>query len=105
MAHMEKKTIQVQISGIDYALKTDEDPGEVAKVIRFVDEKIKSLSDSTKVKSDTKIAVLAALNIASELFHMQKKYQEALTKLEKFETESKELCNTIDSQLSRFLEY
>ena len=55
---MEKQSIQVKIGGIQYSLKTDEDPQEVEKVARYLDNTINSLTGNTSVTSQTKIAVL-----------------------------------------------
>lgn len=101
---MDKKSITVQIGGLEYSLKTDENPEEVTKVIRFVDEKIRNLTENTSVTSQTKIAVLTALNIASELFLIKQEYREVLEKLEQYEADSAKLGNIIDKQLDRYSE-
>ncbi|RMF57401.1 MAG: cell division protein ZapA [Calditrichaeota bacterium] len=99
-----KQSIQVKVCDTDFALRTDGDPDQVRQVAAYVDAKIRSLSESTSVKSPMKIAVLAALNIAEELFNMKKEYYQLLQNLEKVEARSKELSDQIEHQLSSFKE-
>ncbi len=101
---MEKKTVQVQIFGLEYALKSDSDEDYVRSLARFVDEKIRQLWEATSVKSQTKVAVLAALNIADELFQLMRKYHALKRQLEQYEQKSKELSQSIDSKLSELSE-
>lgn len=103
-ANREKKTIRVEIDGMDYSLKSDNDPEYVESIANYVNEKIQKLTLKTNVKSQTKIAVLAALNIADEYFHLQKSYENSVRKLENFEAKSKELCDQVDDHLDRVLE-
>jgi cell division protein ZapA len=100
---MEKKSIKVQIFGMDYSLKSDKDPEYIKQVAEFVDEKIQKLSTNTNVKSQTKIAVLVALNIADELFQLKKHYENSLKVFENIELNSKELCDSVDDHLNQFL--
>ena len=100
---MEKSSIKVQIFGMDYSLKSDKDPEYIRKVAEFVDEKIQRLSTNTNVKSQTKIAVLVALNIADELFQLKKQYENSQKVSENIELKSKELCDSVDDHLNQFL--
>ncbi len=95
---MESKSIRVQIFGMEYSLKSDNSEEYVNEVANYVDSKIKSLSENTSVKSQTKIAVLAALNIADELFRVREKYSKALGKIDQ---KSEELSDSIDRYLER----
>lgn len=85
-------------------MKSDSDEAYVRSLAQFVDEKIRQLWQSTSVKSQTKVAVLAALNIADELFQLMKKYHVLKNQLEQYEQKSKELNQSIDSKLSELSE-
>lgn len=100
---MDKNSIKVQIFGMDYSLKSDKDPEYIKQVAEFVDEKIQKLSTNTNVKSQTKIAVLVALNIADELFQLKKQYENSSKVFENIELKSKELCDSVDDHLNQFL--
>ncbi len=91
---MEKKPIKVQIFGNEYSLKSDASEDHVLRVAAYVDEKLRRLSEKTHVNSETKIAVLAALNIADELFRLKASYE---TLKQQIEEESRQLNAKIDA--------
>lgn len=61
------QTVTVDIYGEQYPVKTDDEPEYVQKVAQYVDKKMKEIADTGKVVTTSKIAILAALNIADEL--------------------------------------
>src|SRR6266545_7490929 len=62
------RVIPVEIHGQRYPIRSTLDPVYVAKLASYVDEKIKAAGDSTPTGDSVRLAVLAALNIADELF-------------------------------------
>jgi cell division protein ZapA len=60
--------ITIQIYGENYTLKAGRDPSYMKKVAAFVDEKMREVSSGGKAVTTDKVAMLAALNIADELF-------------------------------------
>ncbi|MBN1755511.1 cell division protein ZapA [bacterium] len=67
-----KKVYKVIIHGREYPIRSDEKEEYVLKVANYVDSKMKDISDSSRpFPSPTGIAVLAALNIADELFKIK----------------------------------
>jgi cell division protein ZapA len=64
----EQEGIPVEILGVQYRIKGDADPEYVKEVAYYVDSKMREISQRFSVGSPTKAAVLAALNIADELF-------------------------------------
>lgn len=69
---MSSSHVSVKIYGEAYPLKAGGDEAYVTEVARYVDEKMHEVAASAKVVSTTKIAVLAALNIADELFRLRR---------------------------------
>ena len=63
----EPKTTLVKIMGVDYPIKGYAPSEYVQKIAKYVDEKMKEISSELQLSSE-KIAVLAAINIADELF-------------------------------------
>ena len=61
------QTVTVDIYGEQYAVKTDDEVEYVRQVAQYVDRKMKEIADTGKVVTTSKIAILAALNIADEL--------------------------------------
>ena len=64
-----KRSVSVQIAGVKYALKTEEDDRYVKQVAAFVDGKIRDVQKHTRTVDTQAVAVLTALQIAEELFH------------------------------------
>ena len=62
-----KGSVSVEIFGHEYKIKGDADPDYMEGIARYVDSKMKEVSQGTPVGSLAKIAILAALNIADEL--------------------------------------
>ena len=64
-----KRSVTVQIAGVKYALKTEEDDRWVKQVAAFVDGKIREVQKHTRTVDTQAVAVLTALQIAEELFN------------------------------------
>jgi cell division protein ZapA len=62
------RVIPVEIAGQKYPIRSTLDQEYVARLAIYVDEKIRAAADSTPTGDTLRLAVLAALNIADELF-------------------------------------
>ena len=62
------RIVPVEIQGQRYPIRTSLDPEYVARLAAFVDERMRAAADSTPTGDSQRLAVLAALNIADELF-------------------------------------
>ncbi len=67
----EKGGITVEIFGHQYKIRGDADPEYMAEIARYVDQKMKEVAKGAPVGSLAKIGILAALNIAEELFRVR----------------------------------
>jgi cell division protein ZapA len=65
------RVIPVEIHGQRYPIRSGLDPEYVARLATYVDEKIRAAADSTPTGDSLRLAVLAALNIADELFRLR----------------------------------
>jgi cell division protein ZapA len=63
--------LTVKIYGENYPLKTDEPTARLEELARYVDTRMREVAASGKVVATNKIAVLAALHIADELFRLR----------------------------------
>ena len=72
----------VTIFGKEYTLRGDADPEYVQKVASFVHERMSEVAKTSSVASTDKVAILAAVNIADELFREKRSRLEAETTLE-----------------------
>ncbi len=61
------ETVTVSIYGESYTLRSNGDPESAREAARFVDGKMREIASGGKVIPTSKIAILAALNIADEL--------------------------------------
>jgi len=63
-----KQSVTVQIAGVKYALKTDEDERWVKAVSALVDQRFREIQKKARTPDTQAVAVLTALQIAEELF-------------------------------------
>ena len=68
----------------------------VEKIAQYVDEKMREIDRNQTLKSTTRVAILAALNIAEELFQ-ERIYRNKL--LDQLDKESKKLNNELTEVL------
>jgi len=64
--------VEIEILGRRYALRSDRPPEHLRAVATYVDGKLRELSGGRPASVQRDHAILAALNIASELFHVQR---------------------------------
>ena len=76
-----KRSVTVQIAGVRYALKTEEDDRWVKQVAAFVDGKIREVQKHTRTVDTQAVAVLTALQIAEELFNERRESGELRKKI------------------------
>jgi len=62
------RIVPVEICGQRYPIRSALDPEYVSRLATYVDEKMRAAADSTPTGDSLRLAVLAALNIADELF-------------------------------------
>jgi cell division protein ZapA len=60
--------IPVEIHGQRYPVRSTLDPEYVARLASYVDQKMRAAAESTPTGDSMRLAVLAALNIADEVF-------------------------------------
>lgn len=68
---MTERVIPVEVQGQRYPIRTALEPEYVQRLAVFVDEKIRAAADSAPTGDSLRLAVLAALNIADELFRVR----------------------------------
>jgi cell division protein ZapA len=68
--------MKVEIFDQTYNVQAEGDEAYLRNVAAFVDEKMRAVAESTRQADSTRIAVLAALNMADELFSLRKRQEE-----------------------------
>ena len=67
----EAQVVSVEIRGKRYPIRSALDPQYVNGLAAYVDDKMRAAAEATPVGDNLRLAVLAALNIADELFRCQ----------------------------------
>ena len=78
----DKEGVTVDIFGHEYKIRGDADPGYILEIAQYVDGKMKEVAHGAPAGSLTKIAILAALNIAEELFRERTEKQRFMQDVE-----------------------
>ena len=73
---MGKKSIAVEIAGQRYVVKSDADATYVRNLASFVSKRIAEVESGNRSIPTARLAVLAALNIADELFQERSRQKE-----------------------------
>ena len=94
----ESITTIVNIMGVDYPITGKASSEYVTRIASYVDVKMKEISSEIKLKSPEKIAVLAAINIADELFSLQETEQQ---KVEQVKDRVDHILEKVDRELNR----
>ncbi|MCK4404144.1 MAG: cell division protein ZapA [candidate division Zixibacteria bacterium] len=93
-----KQSVKVNIFGEDYPIKGDTDAFYIQEVAKYVDQKMKEVSEKLSNKLPLRVAVLAAMNIADELF---KEREDKEKKLLNVEERSQSLLEQLNSKVSQ----
>jgi cell division protein ZapA len=78
----ESNATTVEIFGREYKIKGADD-GYIRDIARYVDEKMKEVSRGTTLPSQDRLAILAAMHIADELFQYKRESSDTLTNIER----------------------
>jgi cell division protein ZapA len=72
----------VQIFGHEYKIKGHADKDYIERMAKYVDGKMKELASNSSLPSQDRLAILAALNIADELFQERTQSKNTLSSVE-----------------------
>lgn len=67
------KTIDVEIYGQRYTIRGEADEAYIRRLAHFVDDQMKRVAEGMKTATPSKLAVLTAINLAHQLFEVEKK--------------------------------
>ena len=94
---MLKKPYTLNILGIELIVMSEDEPEHVNRVAAYVEEKLKSAMNDANISDTAILSVLAAMNIADELFRTENKYKERILYLE---TKIEELIKMIETKVT-----
>jgi len=73
MSEQDTSLVPVVIMGQTYKVRAEEDVAYIEELARFVDTKMRTIAEATGTSESLKVAILAALNIADELFKAEER--------------------------------
>lgn len=92
------RSMQVEIYGQRYTLKGRASEAYVRELAGYVDRKMREIAEVSNVNSPAKVAILASLNIADELFQQRTLLEQKEGVLKKAEQRVSSLIDTIEEQ-------
>jgi len=67
-------TVKVSILGNEYTIKGEADDTYIQELARYVDQKMREISQNTNLATPLKISILTAINLADEIFRLRTKH-------------------------------
>jgi len=89
--------VTVTIYGQEYPIRGRGDEERIRSVAKYVDERMMQIEEQTSVSSPTRLAILAALNIADELFTLRREKERIVSE---FEEKAKELAEALNQGMN-----
>jgi cell division protein ZapA len=93
---MSSNQVKVNIFGSEYVLKAEGNQEYIKNIASYVDKKMRDVDKTQKINASVKVAILAALNIADELFQ-EKEYRDRL--LNQINEDSRKLNRSLEEAL------
>ncbi len=92
-----KSSEKVEIFGQEYKIRGAGDPQYIHKIAGYVDKKMREIAHSSGILSQSRIAILAALNIADELYQEREKRERVQGELGR---QAERLSELLDNKIS-----
>jgi cell division protein ZapA len=97
-----RKPVVAYIAGQRYVVRSDADKSYVQTLARYVDERVKEIQRTSRPASTQSLAVLAALNIADDLFQERQRRSELKRKVRE---RSQAVINYLDKEVKTRLQH
>jgi cell division protein ZapA len=97
---MEKRQLRIDVLGTSFVIQSDESPEHLALLSSFVKDRIEEVKARYAFADPLTVAVLAALNIADDLFKTREGKAPAMQSTE-IENVAERLISRIDDELLR----
>ena len=96
---MEKRQLRIDVLGTSFVIQSEESPEHLAMLSSFVRERIEEVKARYAFADPLTVAVLAALNIADDLFKVRGG-REPSSQVAEIQTVAQRLINRIDEALA-----
>jgi len=94
---VEIRPVKISVGGEEYSVKGDTDSQTILQIADFVNRRIAEIFQKTPHQSNHRVTVLAALNIAEELFREK---QANDRQVQEFESRASKLLEWLDHKLT-----
>lgn len=89
--------VSVRIAGEEYTIRGEADTQTITRISEYVDQKLSEVGQGLSAAERYRTAILAAVNIAGELFESRKNLDEASRKLDQLSFKAKEMSKKIEN--------
>ncbi len=89
--------VQVKIYGQVYSIKGTDDPEHIRELAAFIDAKMTEIEKGTGTFEPHRVAILASLTIADELFRLREQYHKLGVSAEGAVKRLLSITDTVDS--------
>jgi len=97
--------VNVRIYGQDYTIAGDRDEETIRAIAAYVDEKMREVGRNYASNAQGSLAVLAAINMADELFGVRSQVEELSAAKAQMEKDAQHYMNMWDEAKKSFLQY
>ena len=94
-----KNVVQVEIFGHSYTIRGEAQQDYILDVAAYVDRKMREITEKLPVASLSKVAILASLNIADELFKERTRRENEERDLRDWSSRTAKLTAVLDEAL------
>jgi cell division protein ZapA len=101
---MEKRQLRIEVLGTSFVIQSDESPENLARLSSYVKAKIEEVKSRYSFADPLTVAVLAALNIADEMFK-SREGREPTGPVEELTSVAERLISRMDDQLLEHTPY
>ena len=98
-AMVAKNVVQVEIFGHSYTIRGEAQHEYILEVAAYVDRKMREITEKMPVASLSKVAILASLNIADELFKERSQRENDERGLRDLSSQTARLTAVLDEML------
>jgi cell division protein ZapA len=101
---MEKRQLRIDVLGTSFVIQSDESPENLARLSSYVKAKIEEVKSRYSFADPLTVAVLAALNIADEMFK-SREGRDPVGHVEEMSSVAERLISRIDDELLEHTPY
>jgi len=95
METTQTQTVKVEIYNQTYNLRADGNNEYIAQLAEYVDRRMREIASTTLTVDSLKVAILAALYIADELYQLKRRYEQLDAQLAQRSAEAGELLDQV----------